>query len=136
MERKTMSKPIAEAASARPRRTPVGTRNRLSVPNQEAGYVYRIVNDEDDRVSQMLEQGYEVVPNTKVGDKRVDLPSATGSASVVSVGRGMSAVVMRQRKEWYDEDQRSKLVQVDAIEETMRGDLKTKSDYGEFSISK
>ena len=32
-------------ASARPRRTPLEKRNRLSVRNKEDGFFYRIVND-------------------------------------------------------------------------------------------
>jgi len=130
-----MRESTKQAASARPRRTPVGVRNRVSVPDQEAGYVYRLVNDIDNRVTEMQEQGYEIVSNVKVGDKRVDVSQAPGTPSMISVGNGIKAVVMRQRKEYYDEDARIKQAQVDAIEETMRGDATRASDFGNLRIS-
>lgn len=130
-----MKEPIAKAPRGRVSRTPIGQRNRLSVRDQEPGFVYRIVNDVDDRVHLMQEQGYEIVSNTKVGDKRVDLPSSAGSASVISVGQGTKAVVMRQRKELYDEDQAAKSSLVDATEQTMRQDARKASDYGSLSIN-
>jgi hypothetical protein len=117
-------------ASARPRRTPIGQKQRLSVPNQESGYVYRIVNDLDDRIAQMQEQGYEIVQNVRVGDKRVDVPSTQDSS--ISVGQGIKAFVMRQKKDWYDEDQQAKQAQIDAIENTMSSN---NSDYGSLTIS-
>ena len=130
-----MKEPIAKAPRGRVSRTPIGQRNRLSVRDQEPGFVYRIVNDVDDRVHLMQEQGYEIVSNTKVGDKRVDLPPSAGSASVVSVGQGTKAVVMRQRKEFYDEDQAAKASLVDSTEQTMRQDARKASDYGSLSIN-
>lgn len=113
-------------ASARPRRTPLSARNRLDVKNKEPGYVYRIVNDVEDRVSRLMEQGYEIVPADKsgmVGDKRVDNISAPGSSSYVSVGQGVKAVVMRQREEFFKEDQAAKQQVVDDSEQTMKTSL-------------
>lgn len=113
-------------ASARPRRTPLSARNRLDVKNKEAGYVYRIVNDVEDRVERLTEQGYEIVSAKDagmVGDKRIDTISAPGSSSYVSVGQGMKAVVMRQREEFFKEDQAIKQQQVDDSEQTMKTTL-------------
>ncbi len=117
-------------ASARPRRSPLATRNRLSIKNRDPNYVYRIVNDVDSRIEDLQEQGYEIVPQDQVGpvgDKRVDNTSAPGSSSYFSVGQGVKAVVMRQRKEWYDEDQAIKQQRVDESEQTMKS---PKADYG------
>jgi hypothetical protein len=112
-----------EEASARPRRTPLSTRNRLSIRNKEPGYVYRIVNDADGRIEELQERGYEVVPQDKVGpigDKRVDNPSAPGSSSYISVGQGTKAVVMRIKEEFYAEDVQYKQSLVDDTEQTMK----------------
>jgi len=120
-------------ASARPRRTPVSRRNRLEVQNKEDGYRYRIVNDVDDRVEQLLERGYEIVPNAKVGaagSRRVDNPTAPGSASSISVGQGTKAIVMRQPLEYALEDDALKAQIVDDTEQTMKN---PKADYGELS---
>lgn len=122
-------------ASARPRRTPLSKRNRLEIKNKEPGYVYRIVNDVDDRVSLLQEQGYEIVPDAKVGaagDRRVDNPTALGTSSQISVGQGTKAVVMRQRLEWYNED---KLVKEQAVDETEQTIKNPKADYGEIRRS-
>jgi len=121
-------------ASARPRRSPLASRNRLSVKNKEAGFVYRIVNDVDDRVALLQEQGYEICTNESVGavgDKRVDNPTPLGSSSHISVGQGVRAVVMRQKEEYYKEDQAIKQRQIDELEATMS---KEKSDYGSIDI--
>lgn len=116
----------------RPRRTPVGTRNRISVSNQEPGYVYRVVNDLDDRISQLQSNGWQMVDaaDTKVGDSRVDQISSLGSKASVSVGQGVKAYVMRIEKDFWEEDQRAKQAQVDALEQTMKKDAKRAADYG------
>jgi hypothetical protein len=129
------NKSTPPVASARPRRTPLTTRNRLSVKNKEAGYVYRVVNDVDDRIGTLQEQGYEIVPAEKsgmIGDKRVDNITAPGSSSYLSVGQGTKAVLMRIREDWFKEDQAFKQKMVDDTEQTMK---RSGSDYGQIKIS-
>lgn len=125
-----------QEASARPRRTPVGSRNRLFLRNKEPGFIYRIVNDVDDNIQLRMDQGYEIVPAEKtgrVGDKRVDSASTPGSSSYISVGQGTKAVVMRIKEEYYKEDQSVKQAQIDDLEQAM----KTKdADYGTFKIER
>ena len=121
-----------QEASARPRRTPVAKRNRLEIQNKEPGYQYRIVNDVDDSVARLEEQGYVIVPDAKVGatgNRRVDNPSALGSSTSISVGQGVKAVVMRIKDEYFKEDQELKRQQVDDTEQTIRN---PKADYGEI----
>jgi len=113
------NKPTQAQVVQRVRRTPIGQRNKLAVKDQDPNYHYRIVNVTNDRVEQFIEQGYEIVPTTKVGDKRVDSPSSLGSATEVPVGNGVKAIVMRQRKDWYEEDQRTKQKSIDDLEATM-----------------
>lgn len=123
-----------KSPSGRTRRTSLTRRNRLSVQDKDPNYHYRIVNDVDDRVSQFIENGYEVV-NTKVGDKRVDQSAGLGSVPAFSVGQGTKAVVMRIKKEWYEEDRQAANAVVDATEQTMYQDVKKASDYGTFDKS-
>lgn len=120
----------AKSTPGRVKRTPLTVRNRLSVKDKEPGYVYRIVNDVDDRIEQFIEQGYEIDQKNagKVGDKRVDTASGLGSVPSFSVGQGTKAVVMRIKQEWYDEDQRVKQAYVKSTEETLSKD--SKADYG------
>lgn len=127
-----MARTSTQVASARPSRTPVGTRNRLSIRNKEDGYVYRIVNDTDDRIARLMEQGYEICSKEQtgaVGDKRVDNTSSLGSVAHFSVGQGTKAVVMRQRADFYAEDQETKQREVDAIEASMKEEARNAGDY-------
>ena len=72
----------SKAPSGRVSRTPVGTRNILTVKGKDPNYVYRHVNDIDDRISMFQEAGYELVQDESVvvGDKRVNAASSLGSA--------------------------------------------------------
>lgn len=124
-------------ASARPRRTPLNQRNRLSVKNKEEGFTYRIVNDDDDRIEQLKEQGYELCDKEHVGavgDKRVDNTSSLGSAAYFSVGQGMKAVVMRIPTEWANEDAKLKEQAADDLEQTMKDDARKAANYGSLKI--
>lgn len=125
-------------ASARPQRASLGKRDRLSIKNKEEGFVYRIVNDVDDRVDQLTEAGYEICTKEhvgQIGNKRVDNTSSVGSTAHFSVGQGTKALVMRIRKEWYQEDQDAKQAEIDAVEATMKSDARKAADYGEFKVS-
>lgn len=121
-----MARTPATSPSGRPRRSPLENRSKLAVRNQEAGYHYRFVNAnlerEPERIQDFLDRGYEIVPKSQadLGDKQVDSISALGSASEVSVGMGTKAIVMRIRKDWFEEDQRIKQSEVDAKEATIK----------------
>ena len=118
-------KPVAPVG--RVKRTPIGTRNRLSVKNQDPNYTYRIVNVVDDRVEMFQDQGYEIVSDAKVGDKRVDNAAPIGSNGSISVGGGQRAVTMRIRKDWYEEDQQIKQAEIDKLEQTMNAEAKSRT---------
>jgi len=133
----------SQVASARPRRSALARKNRLSVQYKKEGYFDRIVNTSTpagmQRVLDLQEQGYEIVSKEEagmIGDKRVDNASALGSAATVSLGRGDIGVLMRQRIDWYREDQGLKQAEVDASEQTMKRDAKKASDYGALDIDR
>ena len=112
-----------------------GKRGRLTVSNKDPNFVYRIVNDIDNgaRVAEMQERGYEVVThNTKIGEKRVDLPKQEGSPTQISVGGGMKSVLMRIKKEWYDEDRAAKDREIDELEASYKGPMA--DGYGKVTI--
>lgn len=108
-------------------RTPLGkVRRKLSYDNQDPDYVYRWVNDNDMRIRDAIEGGYEFVEKEKKGDHAGDEDVANTEAGV---GSGISKVVnkngtraflMRIKKEWYEEDQAEKQKIPDAIEEQIR----------------
>lgn len=129
---------MAKPSETKVRRSAInGTRNRLSVRGQEPGYVYRIVNDLDDRVQTLKEIGYEIVTdsNVSVGDSRIANPTQEGSPVKVSVGNGVQAYVMRQKQEWYDEDQAAKTAKTNELEDQMKREAKDAGFYGKLKIS-
>lgn len=123
------------ATAKRTERTPInGVRSRLGVKGKEAGFHYRIVNDdENDRVSLFLDAGYEVVTSNgvSVGDKRVATPTKEGTPVKISVGGGKQAYLMRIREDWYKEDQEAKQKQIAELEEGMKQKAKD-SFYGDI----
>lgn len=122
----------------RVRRTPIGGRNILNVIGKDPSYEYRIVNDVGDRIAVMQERGYEIDSDNKikVGDRRVANPTASGSPNQVSVGGGTKAFVMRIKKDWYEEDQKEKMKQVDATEQTIRSEASQTGMYGKVELSR
>lgn len=123
-------------ASARPKRTPISGRNVLTVQGKEPGYEYRIVNDSGDRIEMFKDAGWELVDSkaVTVGDRRVDRTTSEGSKAQVSVGGGTKAFVMRIPKEYYDEDQKAKADRIKALEDTMKQQALSGSDYGSLKI--
>lgn len=122
----------------RTRRTPInGTRSRLTVRGKEPGFVYRIVNDTEDRIASLQEMGYEIVTDSSVtvGDKRIANPSQEGSPVKVSVGQGTQAYVMRQKQEYFDEDQAAKNARNDELEAGMKKEAASSGFYGKLKIS-
>lgn len=104
-------------------RTPIaGRRNVLTAAGTDPNFVYRFVNDTGDRVLNLKENGYEVVTDEtiRIGDRRVAVPQAEGTVRTASVGNGTKAVLMRIKKEWYEENQADKQAEVDEIENSMK----------------
>lgn len=127
--------PIVKSPRGRVTRTPIGTRNVLSVAGKDPEYEYRIVNDTGDRIPAFEEAGYTLVDaaSVRVGDKRVNNASPEGSKAQVAVGKGDKAFVMRIPKDLYKEDQDAKLQRVRQLEETIK---QPSGDYGNITIGR
>ena len=136
MTNKENKEAIAKSPSGRPQRTPIGSRNVLTVNGKDPNYEYRIVNDEGDRVEQFKAAGYDVVAakDVTIGDRRITQASTEGSVAQAAVGGGLKAVVMRIKKEWYEEDQAAKQAEIDKTEAAMKSDALKNSDYGSLNF--
>ena len=125
-------------ATMKPKRTPIGgSRNVLTVAGGDtANYEYRVVNDTGDRVSMFQSHGYEMVcdDNIMVGDRKIANPTKEGSPVRVSVGGGMQAYLMRQKKEFYQEDQATKQKTVDNTEGAIKAQAKKAAEYGKLEV--
>lgn len=121
----------------RPVRTPLASRNILKVKGKEPGYEYRVVNDVGDRIQMFKDMGYEIVSDdsVQVGDRRVANPTKEGTPVQVSVGGGTKAYVMRQREDWFKEDQATKEARLREQEQAMKADA-SQGMYGSLKISK
>lgn len=132
-----MKENIAKAPVGRVRRSPLANRGKLSIARKDPDYEYRIVNDEGDRVQDLIERGYEPVAKseTKVGDARVDAASAEGSLHQLTVGGGKKAILMKIRKEFYEEDQAIKQGDIDSKEAATKQEA-LNGHYGKLDISR
>lgn len=118
-----MTKELTQAApKVRPKRTPIASRNILTVVGKDPTKTYRFVNNTDDRIEAFKDAGYELVQakDVRVGDRRVDGVSAEGSYAQVSVGNGQKAFLMAISNEWYEEDQKVKQAKVDDLERSTK----------------
>lgn len=107
---------VTKAPTQRPKRDPMGRRNRLVMEDQDPNYVYRVVavdTDRLNRVQEMQKMGYEVAPGTELSDNRADIGKNIGKTGVVSLGQGTTGVLMRIPKEWYTEYEKEKQAVVD-----------------------
>ena len=115
----------------RPVRTPLGQRNRLSFKNQDPNYVYRVINDQGDRLEEALEGGYEfVIEDAKLGDARAAEGGKIDSRVSKPVGNGIRGYLMRIRRDLYESDQAVKMGKIAEIEKALKPDPK-KGEYGE-----
>ena len=132
-------KTVNKAPSGRPKRQPVGLRNRLTVVDKDPNYEYRWVNanaDGGDRPAILAESGYEFVPKstTRKANVRVNDAGPLGSYETTPGGGGDTMVLMRQKKEYYEEDQVAKQARVDELD---RAQHKTPEGfYGSVSSKK
>lgn len=129
-------KTVNKAPSGRPNRRPVGYRNRLAVFENDPNYVYRWVNTNisgGDRVNELEEIGYEKVEKSaqRQGNGRIDA-SPLGKYETTPGGSGDTLILMRQKREYFEEDQRAKQKVVDETDHAQKR-INPDGFYGHFS---
>lgn len=117
------------APKNRPERTPLGQRNRLTFRGKDPSKVYRVINDQDDRLQRALEAGYSfVMSDESLGDKRAAEATKMGSRVSKPVGNGIMGYLMCIPKEFYEEDQEAKAAKIKEMEKS----LKPKAAEGQY----
>lgn len=114
---------LEETGRKRAKRRPVGRRNVLTMREEDKNpdYVYRVFNDKDGRILQAEGAWWEVVKgDIPLGDYRVTDASQKGTVVSKPVGGGVDGVLMRIKKEYYEEDQAEKQKKIDEVEAEMR----------------
>jgi hypothetical protein len=96
-------------------------------------FIYRVVNDKNNRIYQLQQRGYEIVE----GDGKIVMgdcnPREVGSQISTTCDNkdGTKAVLMRIRREWKEEDDAYRQSQTDKTEEALFRTLKEEGQYGE-----
>ena len=125
---------VNEKTTARPKRTPLGSRNRLSFGKQDPNFVYRVINDQDDRLIHAQEAGYEYVTGDEpLGDKRAAEGGKVDSRVSKPVGNNTRGYLMRIPRDYYNEDQDAKMKKVDETEQLLKkpSNSSVEKAYGE-----
>ena len=116
-----------------------GKRNLTTVNDTPDGYIDRWTNDSGDRISRIKRAGYEHVTAANVGDSGVDGTHSKDGVVSRDMGQGVTAYLMRQRVDYFKEDQAAKQETVDSSEEAIRRTSDDKRDdgyYGSVSIGR
>jgi len=140
------SAPVREMASrSHKKRVPVGTKNVLDLP-QIPGHRTRWINDVKDgmRMRAFKDAGYEFVMQGEVDTSGLTIQAGAdtpiGTPISKQVGGGIKAYLMKQREDYYQEDQRAKQREIDALEQSLRRKRTTPQNatqngqYGEVTI--
>ena len=123
----------------KPTRSTLGRRDTLAVRGlkDEAEYYYRWVNDVDQRITSLLEDGYTFVDKKGLtaGDLTVESARGTDSLMRKGVGRGVVAYLMKIPRETYDAYKAEEQREIDALEATMK-ERKSGGAYGTIDIER
>jgi hypothetical protein len=138
MKEKNEAKKTAETRNKI--RTPIGAnRDITNVHDTPDGQVARWVNDDGGRIDKFIAAGYEFVESAEMGSSNVDGSHAQDGVVSKDMGKGVTAYLMNQNQEFYDEDQAEKQKIVDSTEDSMRKanvkkENSTDGTYGEVKI--
>lgn len=92
----------------RPKRVPIGTRDKLTAEGKP-GFYRRFVNDTEDRIQQFVEAGYTLVAGgSSPGQKNVGDALGLGSSVSKKVGNGVTAYLMELPEKFHKEDMAAK----------------------------
>jgi hypothetical protein len=127
----------------RPTRIPMsGSRKRMHIEDEDKdpNFHYAWINDQKDLIPRAKRAGYEHVMLSEIpswGSPGVDSADSTSSMISMKVSADITAYMMKQPMEFYDEDQKSKNDVVDARESGMKQELNSGTDgkYGSVEFS-
>jgi hypothetical protein len=132
--------PAASASGAVRRRRNVfnGTEAKLSVHHQIPGYHLHVFTDVGGRIQTALDSGYEFVTPDEVGGVSENVVSRNGDlgerirflVNPRAEGSEQYGYLMKQRQEWYEEDQAELQAKNNRIDEAIRGGKITGENSG------
>jgi hypothetical protein len=121
----------------RPERIPVsGHRNIMTVHDQDPAFVYRWVNDVEDRIEIFKLGGWKLVEDKhQVGDRSVNSGTQLDKVVTKNVGAGRTSYLMKIEREFYEEDQAAKERAIAEKERSMlASERNAEGRYGSVTI--
>jgi len=133
-------RPNPENRTKRPRRSAVGgagSGGRIQFDNLDPDYNYYLVTDTGNKIDEFKSYGYEVDEDQNIQVSSVNpIQTGSGHSIVVDKRTGEKGVLMRQPKEYHEEDQKLRAKAIDKTEESMFRELKTdEGRYGDVEQS-
>ena len=118
----------SKGRAARVKRKSVGVRDELQIINRDPNKVYRLVDNDPQRLYELQERGYviESASNHTPKGLRTDQPLLTDNS--IPVGGGKSHVLMSISREWCEEDQQEK----EKINKRQEAGLKPQPSDGQY----
>jgi hypothetical protein len=103
-----------------------GHRLKLKVPNPDENYKYYWFNDQQDRLARAQAAGYQFVTREElggfdIGDKDVHSGNQSLDSRVSKRLRDFSIYLMKIRREYWEQDQKSKELVADGVDEAIFG---------------
>ncbi len=124
------------AAPARPKRKPVGTRQRIEVTNRDPNREYRLIDADPARLADFEAAGYRVdnIRDHIPGGQRTDV--ATPIDNSIPVGGGKKQVLVSIEREFYEEDQAAKQQKVLEREAALNPATQSGERYGSVKVGR
>lgn len=130
-----MAEKKVDRTTNRPKRIPVsGNRDLITVQGKDPDFNYRIVKEKPGRVDKFQAAGYEMVTHAVEIGSTGERDTSLGTPVRINLGRGDTGYLMRQPKEYFDEDQAAKEMELRSREESL---IQNKQDtYGKIEINR
>ena len=133
-----MEKQTVKAREAIKReRKPLSSQNRIEVVGDIPGFKTRIVKDIPGRIDRFLDAGWEPVgtDEVRVGTSRANVATPeSDNVNYIDLGGGERGLLMKQPKEWNDEDVAIRQKQVDEQEKAIKKPA-LEGQYGSIEIA-
>lgn len=134
---KVQERPDPSNRAKRPRRSSAAARSvgplSLSGDLDHENYVYRVANDEGNRIEELKSYGFDIDQSQNVifGSNNA-VKSGSAHTVIVDKRTGKKGVLMRQPREFHEEDKAAKAALIDKTEKDIFRKLKTDDGrYGE-----
>jgi len=141
MSDKKQNRPDSNNRSNRPRRSSVSSvgGGKLSVTGklEHDKYVYRTVNDIGSRVEELKSYGYDIVQDDSIQYNSGNaIETGSSHSVVVDKTSGQKGVLMRQPKEYHEEDKKLKAEKIaDTEKAILRENTEAEGRYGSVENS-